>query len=143
MAQAQEQRAHEEKMAQSAMEQAQQEKAMELEAEARENEKDRRKDLLVAEIKASGYGAMQDINQNLQSDFADQLDKIKDTQQYQDTVNIQQEKLNQNQANQSQKMNLKREEMALKRDMKNKDLEIARENKNQYELKNQKGGKDK
>ena len=40
-------------------------------------------------------------------------------------------------------MNLKREEMALKRDMKNKDLEIARENKNQYELKNQKGGKDK
>ena len=33
--------------------------------------------------------------------------------------------------------------MALKRDMKNKDLEIARENKNQYELKNQKGGKDK
>jgi hypothetical protein len=130
-------------MAQSAMEQAQQEKAMELEAEARENEKDRRKDLLVAEIKASGYGAMQDINQNLQSDFADQLDKIKDTQQYQDTVNIQQEKLNQNQANQNQKMNLKREEMALKRDMKNKDLEIARENKNQYELKNQKGGKDK
>ena len=143
MAQAQEQRAHEEKMAQAAMEQAQQEKSMELEAEARENEKDRRKDLLVAEIKASGYGAMQDINQNLQSDFADQLDKIKDTQQYQDTVNIQQEKLNQNQANQNQKMNLKREEMALKRDMKNKDLEIARENKNQYELKNQKGGKDK
>ena len=135
MKQAQEQRAHEEKMAQMQMQQAEKEKAMELEAEARENEKDRRKDLLVAEIKASGYGAMQDINQNMQSDFLDNLDKIKKSEQYQQTIDIQQQKANDNRSQQTQKMNLKREEMAMKRELKEKDLQIAKENKNQYDVK--------
>ncbi len=135
MKQAQEQRAHEEKMAQMQMQQAEKEKAMELEAEARENEKDRRKDLLVAEIKASGYGAMQDINQNLQSDFLDNMDKIKKSEQYQQTIDIQQQKANDNRSQQTQKMNLKREEMAMKRELKEKDLQIAKENKNQYDVK--------
>lgn len=135
MKQAQEQRAHEEKMAQMQMQQAEKEKTMELEAEARENEKDRRKDLLVAEIKASGYGAMQDINQNLQSDFLDNMDKIKKSEQYQQTVDIQQQKANDNRSQQTQKMNLKREEMAMKRELKEKDLQIAKENKNQYDVK--------
>jgi hypothetical protein len=135
MKQAQEQRAHEEKMAQMQMQQAEKEKAMELEAEARENEKDRRKDLLVAEIKASGYGAMQDINQNMQSDFLDNMDKIKKSEQYQQTIDIQQQKANDNRSQQTQKMNIKREEMAMKRELKEKDLQIAKENKNQYDVK--------
>jgi hypothetical protein len=135
MQQAQEQRAHDEKMAQMQMQQSEKEKAMELEAEARENEKDRRKDLLVAEIKASGYAAMQDIDQNMQSDFIDNLDKMKKTEQYQQTIDIQQQKATDNKAQQNQKMNLKREEMVMKRELKDKDLQIAKENKNQYDIK--------
>ena len=135
MKQMQEQRAHEQEMQQMQMQQAEKEKAMELEHEAREKEKDRRKDLLVAEIKASGYGAMQDLNQNQQSDFIDNMVKIKQTEQYQQTVDIQQQKANENKAQHTEKLNLKREEMAMKRELKEKDLQIAKENKNQYDLK--------
>jgi hypothetical protein len=87
--QAQEQRAHEQQMAEMQMQQAEKEKAMELDAEARENEKDRRKDVLVAEIRAAGYGSMQDINQNLQSDFQDTLQSLKQTEGYKETMNVQ------------------------------------------------------
>ena len=122
-------------MQQQAAQSAEKQKQMEIDSKEREAEKERRKDLMVAEIRASGYGAMQDLNENKESDFVDNLEKLKKTEQYQETINIQQEKVNDNRANQAQKMNIKREEMSLKRDMKNKDLEIARENKNQYDLK--------
>ena len=142
-AQAQQQRAHEEKMAQMAQQQAAQEKQMELDHEAQENEKDRRKDLLVAEIKAAGYGAMQDLNQNMQSDFIDQVDKLKKTEQYQQTIDIQQQKADESKAHNASKQQVKREEMALKRELKEKDVQIAMENKNQYDFKNPKEKKDK
>jgi hypothetical protein len=142
-AQAQEQRAHEEKMAQMAQQQAAQEKQMELDHEAKENEKDRRKDLLVAEIKAAGYGAMQDLNQNMQSDFIDQVDKLKKTEQYQQTIDIQQQKADESKAHNASKQQVKREEMALKRELKEKDVQIAMENKNQYDFKNSKEKKNK
>ena len=41
------------------------------------------------------------------------------------------------------KLSIERERIASQRAVADKNLEIARENKNQYELKNQKGGKDK
>jgi hypothetical protein len=126
---------HQQEMQRMAGEQAQQEKAMELDHEAREAEKDRRNQLLVAEIRASGYGAMQDVDANQQSDFIDNMEKIKKTESYEQTMNIQQQKVNDNRAQQSEKNQLKREEMALQREMKEKDLEIARENKNQYDIK--------
>tara|TARA_R110002153_G_scaffold116579_3_gene260261 strand:- start:4394 stop:7171 length:2778 start_codon:yes stop_codon:yes gene_type:complete len=125
-------------MAQQQSQSAEKMKAMEIDSKERSEEKDRRKDILVAEIRASGYGAMQDLNENKESDFVDNLEKLKKTEQYQDTINIQKDKLNDNRVNQTKKLDLKREEMALKRDMKNKDVEIARENKNQYDLKAQK-----
>jgi hypothetical protein len=140
--QAQEQRAHEQQMAEMQMQQAEKEKAMELDAEARENEKDRRKDVLVAEIRAAGYGSMQDINQNLQSDFQDTLQSLKQTEGYKETMNVQKDKLSENKVQHTDKMNLKREEINMKRDLKQKDLEIARENKNQYDVKNKKNKKD-
>jgi hypothetical protein len=140
--QTQEQRAHEQQMAEMQMQQAEKEKAMELDAEARENEKDRRKDVLVAEIRAAGYGSMQDINENLQSDFQDTLQSLKQTEGYKETMNVQKDKLTENKVQHTDKMNLKREEMNMKRDLKQKDLDIARENKNQYDVKNKKNKKD-
>ena len=137
MAQKQQEMQQQQQLAQQAAQSAEKQKAMELDAEAMENEKERRKDILVAEIRASGYGAMQDLNQNQQSDFVDNLEKLKKTEQYQETINIQKQKMEDNKQNQNEKINLKREEMALKRDMKNKDLQIAQENKNQYDSKAQ------
>jgi len=134
-AEKQQEMAQAQQMQQQAAQSAEKQKQMEIDSKEREAEKERRKDLMVAEIRASGYGAMQDLNENKESDFVDNLEKLKKTEQYQETINIQQEKVNDNRANQAQKMNIKREEMSLKRDMKNKDLEIARENKNQYDLK--------
>jgi len=122
--------------------QAEKQKAMELDFKEREAEKERRKDILVAEIRASGYGAMQDLNQNQQSDFIDNIEKLKKTEQYQETINLQREKASDRRNEQYEKLNLKREELALKRDMKNKDLEIARENKNQYDIPKKKKNKE-
>jgi len=131
--QRQEDMAHQEKLKQMEVDKAIQEKKMELDQETMEAEKDRRKDILVAEIRASGFGAMQDINENKQSDFIDAMDNIKQTAEYQDTVNIQREKMTNQVMQDNNKNQLKREEMNLKRDLKNKDVEIARENKNQYD----------
>jgi len=142
MQKAQEQRQHEQQMMEMQAQQAEKQKAMELDFKEREAEKERRKDILVAEIRASGYGAMQDLNQNQQSDFIDNLEKLKKTEQYQETINLQREKASDRRNEQYEKINLKREELALKRDMKNKDLEIARENKNQYDIPKKKKNKE-
>jgi hypothetical protein len=130
--------AQQEKLKQMENDRVLQEKQMEQDHEARENEKDRRKDLLVAEIRASGFGAMQDLNENKQSDFIDSMEKLKRTEAYDQTANIQREKLNDKRAETATKNQLKREEMQLKRDLKNKDVQIARENKNQYDFKKNK-----
>lgn len=113
-----------------------QEKQMELDFKMREAEKDRRRDLLVAEIRASGYGAMQDLNQNTESDFTDSMNKMRETDAYEQTVNIQQQKVNQNAAQHSEKMDLQRQKLALEREKTQNQLEIARTNKNQYDFKN-------
>ena len=126
---------HQQQMQQMQGEQAEKEKAMELDHEARENEKTRRKDILVAEIRASGFGAMQDLNNNQQSDFIDNMEKMKKTENYAAVTNIQQQKVNENRNQNTEKNNIKREELAIQRENKNKDLEIARENKNQYDTK--------
>ena len=122
-----------EKLKQMEVDKVLQEKKMALDHETREAEKERRKDILVAEIRASGFGAMQDINDNQQSDFLDAMDDIKSTSEYQDTVNLQQTKENNRVAENRDKANLKREEMQLKRDLKNQDVIIAKENKNRYD----------
>ena len=128
-------RAHEAQMAQEETQRILEEKKLELDAKARENEKDRRRDLLVAEIRASGYGAMQDLNQNMESDFTDNMNKMRETDAYIETVDISRQKVNQNASQHADKMELKREELAAKREAKQIDMAIAQENKNQYDFK--------
>jgi hypothetical protein len=124
---------HEQQMKQMEVEKAIQEKKLELDHESRENEKKNRKDILVAEIRASGFGAMQDIDQNMQSDFQDAMEDIKQTAEYQDTVNLQRTKETNRVIENQDKNNIKREEMTLKRDLKNMDVKIAETNRNQYD----------
>ena len=113
----------------------QQEKQMEFDHESREKEKDRRARLLEAEIKAAGYGAMQDMNKNQESDFQDVLKEVKQSEQYADTMNFNRDKETNKTDLHQQKLDIEREKLAT--DTRNKQIEfaIARENKNKYDEK--------
>ena len=113
----------------------QQEQQMEFDHESREKEKDRRARLLEAEIKSSGYGAMQDINQNQQSDYMDALKQVQASEQYKETMGFNREKEVSKNNIAQQKLDIEREKLIA--DQKNKQIEfaIARENKNKYDQK--------
>jgi hypothetical protein len=129
------QMAHEEKMKQMDLEAAQQEKQMERDFKAQEAEKDRRKDMLVAEIKSAGYGAMQDMNQNAQSDYIDALDSIQKTEQYRDTMSLQREKEVNRSSQFQQKASIEREKLQVQKEIADKQLQVAQENKNRFDIK--------
>ncbi len=134
-AQRQEQMQHEQKMKEMEVQQAQQLKQLELDAKAMENEKDRRKDLLVAEIKAAGYGAMQDLNQNLQSDFQDTMENIRKSDEFSQIMDLDSTKEANRMSAHQDKMNIEREKLQTMRDMKQVELDIAKTNKNKYDVK--------
>jgi len=132
-AQRQEEQQHQQKLQEQALAAAEKEKTLERDYEAMEAEKDRRNEVLVAEIKASGYGAMMDVNENQQSDFQDSMDEIRQTEQYEEGVSLQRDK-------ESNRINENREKIALERDKLNVQrqqsadkLKIAQENKNRFD----------
>ena len=111
------------------------EKQMTFDHESREKEKDRRSRLLEAEIKAAGYGAMQDMDKNMQSDFQDVLKDVRDTEQYADTMNFNREKENNKAGLNQQKIDLDREKLLIDSQNKQLELAIAKENKNKFDQK--------
>jgi hypothetical protein len=131
----QEERASQEKMHQEEMQTRIQEKQLELDSKMQEAEKDRRKDILVAEIKAAGYGSMADINENKQSDYMDALNQIQKSEQFQETMNMQNSKETNRTQNDREKSQIEREKMQADMRMKQMDLDIARENKNKFDAK--------
>jgi hypothetical protein len=131
----QEERASQEKMHQEEMQTRIQEKQLELDSKMQEAEKDRRKDILVAEIKAAGYGSMADINENKQSDYMDALNNIQKSEQFQETMNMQNSKETNRTQNDREKAQIEREKMQSDMRMKQMDLDIARENKNKFDVK--------
>jgi hypothetical protein len=132
-AQRQEQMQHEQQMQEQEMQTRLQEKQMQLDHDMQEAEKDRRKDILVAEIKSAGYGAMQDINQNMQSDYMDALDRIQKTNEFQESMQLQNNKETNRMQNDREKAQIEREKLQAQMQMKQMDLNIARENKNKYD----------
>jgi hypothetical protein len=112
----------------------QQEAQMKLQFEQEENEKERQKDITVAEIRAAGYGSMQDINQNQQSDFQDYMVKLRQEDRIQEQLNLKKEDAINKRATSKEKMQIEREKLATQRDVANKKLEVAKENKNRYDV---------
>ena len=110
------------------------EEKMKLEFESAENQKDRQKDLMVAEIRSAGYGAMQDIDQNMMSDYRDAVRDIKETEQYQAQMDVRKEKISSDKTIANQRMQIEREKLVTQRDVANKNLQIARTNKNKYDM---------
>jgi len=119
-----------------------QEQKLKLDHETLEAEKNRQRDLLVAQIKSAGFGAMQDIDKNLQSDYADQLKEIRETEAYQQQMDMERQKESNRNMLASEKTTIEREKIQAQKDIADKQLQIARENKNKYD-KNTKGNKEK
>lgn len=111
------------------------EKQMALDYDALKQEKNNRKDILVAEIRAAGYGAMQDINQNQQSDFLDFMEKVQGSSEFQETMDMEREKEANRSHTESEKIQLEREKMASQERIEQTKLKIAQENKNKYDKK--------
>ena len=131
----QQEQQHQQQMQEQEMQTRLQEKQMQLDHDMQEAEKDRRKDILIAEIKAAGYGSMQDINQNLQSDYMDALGQIQKSQEFQETMNLQNTKETNRMSNDREKAQIEREKLQAQMRMKQMDVDIARENKNKYDVK--------
>lgn len=122
-------------MQQQMLQAQQQEQMMKMQFEQEENDKDRQKDILVAQIRGAGYGSTEDINQNQMSDYQDALKEIRRSDEFQQQMEVKKEGNAIKQAQGQDMINLKREELATKRDVMNKQLEIARTNKNKYDVK--------
>jgi hypothetical protein len=131
----QQEQQHQQQMQEQEMQTRLQEKQMQLDHDMQEAEKDRRKDVLIAEIKSAGYGAMQDINQNMQSDYMDVLGQIQKSEQFQETMNLQNSKESNRMTNDREKAQIEREKLQAQMRMKQMDVDIARENKNKFDVK--------
>jgi len=127
-------------MQQEQLQKQQEIEQMKIDSEAAENEKNRQRDILVAEIRAAGYGASADVDQNQMSDYRDVMKDIKETEQYQEQTGLQREKETNRMVIENQKSQLEREKLQTEREIAQKQLQIAQENKNKYDLK---GGKEK
>ena len=101
--------------------------------EETQKEKDRQNEVLIAEIRSAGFGAMQDVNKNEISDYQDAMKDIRQTEQYQAQTSLQRDKDTNRMIIDRNKIDLEREKLNVQRDIANKQLEIARVNKNKYD----------
>jgi hypothetical protein len=122
-------------MQQEQLQAQQQIEQMKIDAQMAEKEKDRQRDILVAEIRAAGYGSMVDVNKNMQSDYEDAMKDIRQSEQYQQQTDLQREKQSNENLRQSQKMDLERQKLQAQKEIADKQLQIARENKNRFDKK--------
>ena len=112
---------------------------LKMQFEAEENAKDREADILQAQIKSAGYGAMQDVNKNEESDYVDYMNNLEKTEQYQETMNFDRQKETTKQMEHRDKMNIEQQKIQAQQQIAQTQLQIARENKNKFD----KGAEDK
>lgn len=98
-----------------------------------ENQLDREARILEAEIKASGYGATEDINANGMSDFNDSMKELRARDEFQSKMNHDREKEVNKNSNEREKRNLAREKMQSDERIADKEVQVSRINKNQYD----------
>jgi len=104
---------------------------------------DIQKDITVAEIRAAGYGAQSDVNENKQSDFTDAMQDMRKRDEYREQMNFKKEQASSDNSNKRAKLDIEREKLSTQREIANKNLQIARENKNKYDVKSSKKDKKK
>tara|TARA_R100000329_G_scaffold150219_1_gene142561 strand:- start:1270 stop:2205 length:936 start_codon:yes stop_codon:yes gene_type:complete len=131
--QQQAQQQSQEKMQQEQLAAQQQEQQAQREFENIKQDKEIQKDITVAEIRAAGYGAQTDLDENKMSDFRDSMKEMRQRDQYQDQMNFKRDQAARDDNNKQQKLNLDRDKMNLQREVAQTNLEIARENKNRFD----------
>jgi hypothetical protein len=131
----QEDRAHEENMKQMELEAQVKEKELSLDREALEKEKDRRANILIAEIRAAGYSAAVDKNANGQGDFVDFMENERKSSEFQDAMGLERTKENNKKILNEDKQDIQREKIAIASKKADNDLKIAQTNKNRFDKK--------
>jgi hypothetical protein len=124
--------------------QAQQQQAQEQrQFEQSQQEAEIQKDITVAEIRAAGFGAQSDVNENNESDFTDAMKDMRQRDEYREQMNFKKEESSIKNSNARAKMDIDREKINVQREIADKNLAIARENKNKYDVKPKKKDKKK
>jgi len=131
------------KMQEQQLQAQQQEATAQRQFEQSQNEAEIQKDITVAEIRAAGYGAQSDVNQNMESDFSDAMKDMRQRDEYREQMNFKKEQASSDNANKRAKMDIDREKLNTQREIADKNLQIARENKNKYDVKPKKKDKKK
>jgi len=119
---------------QAEAESRQKEKQMENDHEFKMLESRNRNNLMTAEIKAAGYGAQQDINQNQESDFVDVLNDLKDTERYQESLNFDRIKEDNKTSLANRKLDIENRKIDVSKDIADNTLRVARENTSKSEI---------
>ena len=130
-------------MQQQMIESQEKQKAMDLQFRGEQADMDRQTQLTVAEIRAAGYGATVDINQNQVSDYQDALEGIRQEQRYQDQMNLKRESEMTKKEQGNQKLQIERESLQARKEIADKQLQVAKENKNKYDVSKSSGKKTK
>jgi hypothetical protein len=112
-----------------------QEKKLQLDYEATRDQANRERDILVAEIRAAGMAGAVDLDQNQRSDFMDILDQIKNSDEFQQNIDLQTTKETSKTAQDQEKNQIEREKIQAQKELKQVDLQIAKENKNKFDSK--------
>jgi len=128
-------------MQEQALQAKAQEEQLKRDFDLQESEKNRQRDLLVAEIRAAGMGAMTDLDKNMQSDYQDAMKDIRQTEQYQEQTSLNREKESNRNMLASDKNQIEREKIQAQKEIADKQLQIARENKNKFDSKSFKNKK--
>jgi hypothetical protein len=124
-----------EKMKQMELEARIKEKQMQLDHEDTRDELNRRRDILVAEIRAAGMAGAVDLDKNNQSDYLDILEKIKGSQEFAQSIDLQKSKEGSKTEQDQAKNEIEREKINAQLQMKGMDVQIAKENKNKFDKK--------
>lgn len=137
-AQKQQEQEAQQKMQQEMLASQEKQKQMDLQFKAEQSELNRQNEVTVAEIRAAGYGAQVDINQNKLSDYQDALEGIRNEQRYQDQMNLKRESELTKKDQNGQKLDIERQKLQTQKEIADKQLQIARENKNKYDVNSRK-----
>ncbi len=119
---------------QAEAESRQKERQMENDHEMRIVESKNRNNLMTAEIKAAGFGAQQDINQNQESDFTDSMKEIKQTEQYQQSLNFDRSKEENRTKLANRKLDIEDRKVDVSKEIADNSLRVARENTSKSEI---------
>jgi hypothetical protein len=131
-------RAHEKEIEQMRMQEQAAIRDKELAQEKQIADDKNKTDIITSEIKAAGYGSMEDINANQQSDYLDALDRIQASEQYRDTMDFKREQERNKIQVAREQLNQKMQDRASKERIADKQLQVARENKNKYDVEKKK-----